>query len=95
MATVEIENVAQPGKTYRVDAAKFAATREAYLAALPAEGPGLTPAEMLERVVPRLPAELFPGGATAGWWTKAVQLDLEAKGVAVRAPKGPVRLRRA
>lgn len=28
-----------------------------------------------------LPESLFPGGAKAGWWTKAVQLDLEAKGL--------------
>ena len=92
MATVEIENVGRPGKTYRVDAAKFAAMREAYLAALPGEGPGLTPVEVLERLGPRLPAHLFPGGATAGWWAKAVQLDLEAKGVVRRALRGPVRL---
>jgi hypothetical protein len=47
---------------------------------LPKSSPGLTVAEVQERVLAHLPGELFPGGAKAGWWTKAVQLDLEAKG---------------
>lgn len=91
---IEIENVVQPGKTYRVDAAKFAAMREAMLAALPAEGPGLTPQEVKAAVLPHLPQSLFPGGDKAGWWVKAVQLDLEAKGTIVRCAKPPVRLYR-
>jgi hypothetical protein len=95
MSKVEIENVTSPGRTYRVDAAKFAAVRDAYLKVLPEGEPGLTPAEIQARLVPLLPQDLFPGGAKAGWWAKAVQLDLEAKGIAVRAPKAPVRLRRA
>lgn len=91
---IEIENVLQPGKTYRVDAAKFAAMRDAVLAELPDHGPGSTPAELKTRVLGRLPQSLFPGGATAGWWLKAVQLDLEAKRVIARAPTAPVRLHR-
>ena len=91
---IEIENVIQPGKTYRVDAAKFAAMREAMLAVLPDEAPGLTVPEVKAGVLPRLPEALFPGGDKAGWWIKAVQLDLEAKRVIVRGPKAPVRLYR-
>jgi hypothetical protein len=89
---IEIENVLQPGKTYRVDAEKFAAMRDAVLAELPGEQPGLTPAELKGRVLGRLPDALFPGGDKAGWWLKAVQLDLEAKGAIGRAAKAPVRL---
>lgn len=92
---IEIENVLQPGKTYRVDAAKFAAMRDAMLAALPASAPGLTPAQIKQAVLPSLPEALFPGGDKAGWWIKAVQLDLEAKGVIARAPTAPVRLYQA
>ena len=44
--------------------------------------------------MPLLPGDLFPKGATAGWWLKAVQLDLEAKGVIRRAPRKPVHLYR-
>lgn len=91
---IEIENVLQPGKTYRVDAEKFAAMRGAVLAELPSEQPGLTPAELKARVLGRLPDSLFPGGDKAGWWMKAVQLDLETKRVIARAPTAPVRLYR-
>ncbi|MFU0507499.1 DUF6958 family protein [Pseudaminobacter sp. NGMCC 1.201702] len=36
----------------------------------------------------------FLQAKTAGWWLKAVQLDLEAKGIISRAPGKPVRLYR-
>lgn len=92
MTQVEIENIGQPGKTYRVDAAKFAEMRRAVLAVLPDAAPGMTPAALIDAVKPLLDQGLFPGGDTAGWWVKAVQLDLEAKKVITRAPKSPVRL---
>ena len=50
------------------------------------------PAEIIEAVKPHLSETLFPGGETAGWWVKCVQLDLEAKGLLKRGVKGPVRL---
>lgn len=91
---IEIENVLQPGKTYRVDAGKFAAVRDAVLAALPAQPPGLTVAETKSAALARLPETLFPGGDKLGWWIKAVQLDQEAKGTIARASGSPVRLYR-
>jgi hypothetical protein len=90
-----VENVGQPGKTYAVDSDKFAAMRAAVLAVCPAAPPGMTPAEIIAAVGPHLPGDLFPGGATAGWWVKCVQLDLEAKGLLKRAPTSPVRLWKA
>ncbi len=87
-----IENVGQPGKTYRVDEAKFLAMRAAVLAALPRQAPGMAVADLIAAVRPGLPQDLFPGGETAGWWVKSVQLDLEAKGVVMRAKDSPVRL---
>jgi hypothetical protein len=89
---ITVQNVGQPGKLYRVDAVKYAEMRAAMEKALPAGPPGLTPAEIIEAVKPHLSQALFPGGDTAGWWVKCVQLDLEAKGVLMRAPKAPVRL---
>lgn len=89
---MQVENVGQPGKTYIVDADKFTAMRSAVLAICPGAPPGLTPAEIITAVIPHLPGDLFPGGDTAGWWVKCVQLDLEAKGILKRAPKAPVRL---
>ena len=91
---ISIENVIRPGKTYRADRAKYEAMREALLAVLPTEAPGLTVPDAREALLPLLPDDLFPGGGTAGWWVKAVQLDLEAKGIIRRAPKSPVRLYR-
>ncbi len=43
-------------------------------------------------LLPNLSEELFPGGEKAGSWLKAVQLDLEAKGIIRRGGNGPVRL---
>lgn len=91
---IEIENVNKPGKSERVDRAKYLAMRKALLAALPEEAPGLTVPDAKEALLPLLPDDLFPQGATAGWWLKAVQLDLEAKGVIKRAPRKPVHLYR-
>lgn len=91
---IEIENINTPGKTSCVDQAKYQAMRQALLAILPTTSPGMTVAQAKEALLPRLPETLFPGGATAGWWLKAVQLDLEAKGIIRRAPVKPVHLYR-
>lgn len=88
---IEIENVLNPGKTYRVDADRFEAMRAAFLEVLPGAAPGLTATEIGAAVLPHLPDDLFPQGAKAGWWKKAVQLDLEAKGAIVRTPTKPLR----
>ncbi len=89
---IEAQNVGQPGKTYRVDAAKYAEMRAAVEKVLPTEPPGLTPSQLTLAVKPHLSDAHFPGGDTAGWWVKCVQLDLEAKGLVKRAPKPSVRL---
>ncbi len=91
---IEVQNVGQPGKIYRVDRAKFEEMRGVFLTVLPYEPPGMTPAEIIDAVRPLMSDTLFPGGTTCGWWVKCVQLDLEAKGIIARAPKSPVRLHR-
>jgi hypothetical protein len=92
---IEIENVNSPGRTERVNCAKYEAMRKALLAILPDAAPGLKVSEAKAALLPKLPVELFPGGSTAGWWLKAVQLDLEAKGIIKRAATKPVQLFRA
>jgi hypothetical protein len=87
-----IENVTSPRHTQRVDRAKYMAMRDALIAVLPTDSPGITVAEAKAALLPGLPDELFPGGSKAGWWLKAVQLDLEAKGVIGRGSVKPVRL---
>ena len=91
---IEIENVNHPGHVTRVDAGMYEAMKRAFLKVLPKAPPGLTEAEIRERVIAHLPEKLFPEGAKAGWWTKAVQLDLEAKGIVAREKIRPLRWRK-
>lgn len=91
-AKIAVENPNSPGKSTNVDAAKYSEMRGHFLAALPSDPPGIAVADLIAAVKPRLSQELFPQGATCGWWVKCVQLDLEAKGVIRRADKPPVRL---
>ncbi|MFB1488295.1 MULTISPECIES: DUF6958 family protein [unclassified Thiocapsa] len=92
---IEIENINSPGRTERVNRAKYEAMRKALLAVLPDAPPGLKVPEAQAVLLPLLPNALFPAGEKAGWWLKAVQLDLEAKGIIKRAPSKPVQLFRA
>jgi hypothetical protein len=87
-----IENFTSPGHKQHVDRAKYIAMRDALMQVLPAEPPGLSVAEAKAALLPHLSQAHFPGGEKAGWWLKAVQLDLEAKRVIRRAEKPPVRL---
>lgn len=89
---ITIESATSPGHVQRVDRAKYLAMREALLGVLPKTAPGYTVAEAKAALLSRLPQTLFPGGDKAGWWLKAVQLDLEAKKLIMRAADKPVRL---
>jgi hypothetical protein len=86
---IEVENVNTPGQVSRVDAAKYAAMKFAMLTALSGAAP-MTAAAIKEAARAHLPEDLFPGGATAGWWMKCVQLDLEAKGIVTRHATKPL-----
>ncbi|WP_163365469.1 DUF6958 family protein, partial [Enterobacter asburiae] len=73
--TITVENIKQPaGHARRVDKRKYEAMKQVFLAALPDDLPGLTVPQIKARLLPHLPQDLFPGGAKAGWWIKAVQL---------------------
>lgn len=89
-----VENVNHPGKTERVDAKKYMLARAAMLQLLPTRAPGMTQHEMMTAMRDALSVEVFPGTTTT-WWTKTVQLDLEAKGLVVRDAGKPLRWRRA
>ncbi|MEQ8207896.1 MAG: hypothetical protein RIA65_17095 [Woeseia sp.] len=91
---IEIENVNAPGKTERVDKAKYTAMREAMLQVIPESAPGLTAKEIKAKLMSVAPEALWPNGEKIGWWQKAVQLDLEAKGLLDRDPTSkPLRWR--
>ena len=85
---VAVENVNVPGQVTNVDAAKYNAMKSAMLTVMSAEP--MNASEIKESAKPYLPEDLFPAGATSGWWAKCVQLDLEAKGVLVRHPTKPL-----
>jgi hypothetical protein len=91
---IEVENPNTPGRTTRLDRAKYEAMRAALLPVLPEVPPGLKVAEAKAALLKHLDQDLFPGGAKVGWWLKAVQLDLEAKGIIARATGSPVQLYR-
>lgn len=91
---IEIQNFTSPGHVTRVDTRKYTAMRNALVKVLPRGSPGLTVAEAKAALLPILPSDLFPNGEKAGWWLKAVQLDLEAKGVILREQTKPLRLYR-
>lgn len=93
-ARVGLENVNHPGKITSADARMYEAMKRAILKSLPKTSPGMTVAELEDRVLAHLPDDLYPGGAKAGWWTKAVQLDLEAKRIIARVKSTPLRLHR-
>ena len=72
---ITIQNVNVPGYSFTVSKVMYDAMLQAMWKALPLVASGLTQAEIRQAVLPFLPADLFPGGAKVGWWTKAVQLD--------------------
>jgi hypothetical protein len=92
---ITVQNFTSPGHVTHVDAVKYEAMRKALMTILPRSNPGLTAEAMRQQVLPHLPDDAFPAGATAGWWLKCVQLDLEAKRVIERDPKAkPLRWHR-
>jgi hypothetical protein len=94
-AKIEIENVMSPGRTKFVDRQKYEAVRDALLAVLPRQSPGMTEAQAKQAIKAHLPKELFPGGDKLGWWLGAVRLDLEAKRIVMREDAKPKRYHQA
>lgn len=91
---VTVENVNVPGWTQSVDATLYEEMRRVLLLILPTAPPGMTQTEIRAAALTQLSPELFPGGAKADWWSKLVQLDLEAKGIVSRAQTKPLRWHR-
>ena len=86
---VEVENVNVPGQVTRVDAAKYHAMKDAMMRVMTGAAP-MTAKDIKDAAKAHLPEDLFPGGATSGWWQKSVQLDLEAKKVIKRHATKPL-----
>lgn len=91
---IAIANFTSSGHITRVDSKKYTAMRVALVKVLPTKSPGITVAEAKASLLAHLPQDLFANGEKAGWWLKAVQLDLEAKGLIRREQTKPLRLYR-
>ena len=91
-----------PGHTENLNQEKYNIIREAMLKVLPSSvsGESLTFPELEDGVRTYLdenqvPKSLFPKPGSVRWYTKAVQLDLEAREEIERLPnESPIRLRK-
>ncbi len=68
--------------------------RKAILASVPRNRTGVSFKELVATVTSRVPKELFPKKGSVSWYTKVVQLDLEAKGPVERIPGETPRVER-
>ena len=99
MSSIQARNVNHPEHRENLNAEKYRHIRAAMLACLPAER-WLPFSDLEERVrawlsEQEVPPALFPKPGSVRWYCKAVQLDLEARGIIERQPrKSPLRLRR-
>ena len=99
MNRVQARNVNHPAHREPLRAEKYEIIRRAMLASL-TEADWLPFTELEEAVRARLeedevPKALFPKPGSVRWYCKAVQLDLEARGLIERQPrKSPLRLRK-
>lgn len=102
MERIKALNVNHPGYSESLKAEKYNLIRGAILAALPEAdgGESMSFAELETAVTKQLkeanvPSELFPKEGSVRWYTKSVQLDLEARKLIERLPKqSPIRLRK-
>lgn len=94
-AAMKTKNINKGSGGFAVTPDKYEIIREAILASVPAKS-GITFNELVAAVQRTAPAELFPKKGSVSWYTKVVQLDLEARGLLERAPaETPQRIRRA
>lgn len=103
MSSIQARNVNHPEYKENLNETKYTIVRDAILAVLPDDDSraGLAFPELEDRVRAHLLSQsvsmdLFPKPGSVRWYTKAVQLDLEARGLIERVPgQTPICLRRA
>ena len=100
MESIEARNVHHPKHREPLKKIKYDHIREAIVATLSASPERELPFPVLEQGVGdylnkrNVPKKLFPKPGSIRWYTKAVQLDLEARGILERVPKSsPIVLR--
>ena len=93
---MKTKNVNTGSGGFSVTSEKYQPVRKAILSALPRREAGVTFGELVALVGPQVPKELFPRPGSVSWYTKVVQLDLEAQGLIERVPgETPQRIRRS
>ena len=92
---MKTKNVNKGTGGFAVTPEKYEPIRKAILASVPRNREGVSFKELVASVTSRVPNELFPKRGSVSWYTKVVQLDLEAKGLLERIPGvTPQRVRR-
>ncbi|MFO7540493.1 MAG: hypothetical protein R6X32_20830 [Chloroflexota bacterium] len=102
MSTIQARNINHPDHQENLKEEKYTLIREAILASLPDNSSvtGMPFAQLEEKVRVHLekngvPMDLFPKPGSVRWYTKTVQLDLEARELIERVPRQtPLRLRK-
>ncbi len=92
---MKTNNVNKGSAGFSVTPEKYEPIRKAILRSLPRSQTGLTFKELVASVNCRVSKGLFPKPGSVSWYTKVVQLDLEAAGLVERIPgQTPQRIRR-
>ena len=80
---MKTDNVNKGSRGFAVTEEKYEPIRQAILASLPWNEKGMAFKELVAAVAARVPQELYPKAGSVSWYTKVVQLDLEAKGMSI------------
>ena len=83
---MQTKNVNKGSRGFAVTAEKYEPIRRAILESIPRNTTGVSFKELVASVASRVPGNLFPKKGSVSWYTKVVQLDLEAKGQIERIP---------
>lgn len=102
MSSIQARNINHPDYSENLNSEKYEIIRSAILAVLPTltSGDSMEFSELEEKIQTHLQEKqvspaLFPKDGSVRWYTKAVQLDLEARGEIERLPnQSPLRLRK-
>ncbi len=93
---MKTKNINKGSSGFAVTPEKYGPIRKAILASVSRGGAGVVFKELVASVASQVPAERFPKKGSISWYTKVVQLDLEAEGKLERVPgETPQRIRRA
>ena len=92
---MKTKNVNPGSRGFAVTTEKYDPICKAILASVPRNKEGMSFKELVASVSGQVPKALFPKRGSVAWYTKVVQLDLEANGRIERIPGAtPQRVRR-